>query len=88
MPVDLNLLSQAFENPGGLWFSDACKLATQLGWIEARKSGSHIIFFHPGGTLIKEKFPRPLNLQEGRNGKAKAYQVRQMLDMAAEMGII
>ena len=31
---------------------------------------------------------KPLNLQEGKDGKAKSYQVRQMIQMATEMGII
>jgi len=88
MPVDVDLLRRAFDNPGGLRFSEACKLAIQLGWVRARTVGSHVIFQHPGGMLLREKFPRPLNLQRGRNGMAKEYQVRQMLDMAAEMGII
>jgi hypothetical protein len=29
-----------------------------------------------------------LNLQCGKNGKAKAYQVRQMLSMAEAMGVL
>ncbi len=38
--------------------------------------------------MVREQFPRPLNLQKGRDGKAKAYQVKQMLQMAEALGII
>ena len=39
-------------------------------------------------TGIRKRFPMPLNLQYGKNGKAKAYQVRQMLSMAEAMGLV
>jgi len=40
---------------------------------EARKSGSHRVFKTPWPGD-----PR-VNLQEGKNGEAKAYQIRQLL---------
>ena len=88
MSVDDSLLSSARENPGGIWFNDAVTLALQLGWQEMRRRGSHVIFRHPMGHLIRQNYPLPLNLQRGNNGKAKAYQIRQMLAMAEVMGII
>jgi hypothetical protein len=88
MPVDQKLLEQATNNPANIWFEDAVKLAEQMGWIEAGGSGSHRVFRHPKAALIRGLFPRPLNLQRGKDGKAKAYQVRQLLEMAREMGII
>ena len=88
MPIDEELLKKARENPGDIRFSDAIKLATQMGWIEVGGKGSHKVFRHPRGPLIRDRFPIPLNFQEGKSGKAKAYQVEQMLEMAVELGII
>ena len=88
MPVDHTLLAKAIATPQNLRFEEAVKLAEQLGWEEAGGAGSHKVFKHPQATQIKDKFPRPLNLQEGRNGKAKAYQVDQLIEMAKAMGLI
>ncbi len=88
MSIDQDLLRAAVENPEGITFEDACKLARQMGWIEERTKGSHVIFRHPKAYLIRTAYPRPLNLQRGNSGKAKAYPVLQMLEMAREMGII
>jgi len=88
MAVDEQLLARARRNPGGLAFAEAVTLARQLGWQEVRIRGSHHIFHHPLAPKIKDQYPQPLNLQEGQDGKAKAYQVRQMLQMATAMGII
>jgi hypothetical protein len=88
VPVDASLLAKARENPQDLRFDEAKMLATELGFQLARISGSHHIYTHPLGTSLRERFPRPLNLQEGANGKAKAYQVRSMLEMAEAVGVI
>jgi hypothetical protein len=91
MAVDEKLLEKAKQNPAGLAFEDALTLAKQLGWEErkVRHGGSHHhIFHHPSAPKIKDRYPQPLNLQRGKDGKAKAYQVRQMMQMAAAMGII
>ena len=87
MAIDENLLGKARNSPHDLRFEEALKLAKQLGFVEVRSTGSHRIFHHPAGGKIPSP-PRPLNLQEGKNGRAKAYQVRQMLTMAEAMGII
>ena len=88
MPVDQKLLEEAISNPASIWFEDAIKLAEQMGWREVGGRGSHRVFHHSKAALIKDQFPRPLNLQKGKDGKAKAYQIRQLLEMAREMGII
>lgn len=88
MPVDAELLARARNKPASLTFDEACSLAKQLGWEEDRQRGSHLIFHHPLAPKIRRLHPRPLNLQKGKNGEAKAYQVNQMLDMAVAMGII
>jgi hypothetical protein len=88
MAVDEKLLARARRNPAGLAFEEAVSLAKQLGWQEVRTRGSHHIFHHPLAPKIRGRYPQPLNLQEGKDGKAKAYQVQQMLQMATEMEIL
>ena len=88
MAVDLDLLTRARVAPQSLWFEEAVALALQLGFVEVRQHGSHRIFHHPIGGRLRAAFPRPLNLQVGRNGKAKGYQVKQLLQMAENLGII
>jgi len=90
MAIDEKLLARARQNPEGLTFEEAVSLANQLGWIErkAPRGGSHRIFHHPSAPKIMDRYPRPLNFQRGKDGKAKAYQVRQMIQMATAMDII
>jgi hypothetical protein len=88
MPIDENLLKRARENPKGLRFEEAVQLAEQLGFREVHRKGSHRIYRHEQGEQLRSRFPRPLNLQCGQNGKAKVYQVKQMLKMAKDIGII
>ncbi len=88
MPLDDYLLTRARRRPQDLRFSDALRIAEQLGFHRVRIEGSHHIFTHPEGTKIRDRFPHPLNLQEGSSGKAKPYQVKQMLRMAEALGII
>jgi len=86
--IDTDLLMRARISPQSLAIEDAVNLARQLGFVEVRQRGSHRIFHHPIGGRLRSSFPRPLNLQQGRDGKAKAYQVKQLLQMAMELGII
>lgn len=88
MPVNRQLLRQARESPENLRFDEAVTLAQQLGFELVRRAGSHRIFRHPQAGSIREQFPHPLNLQEGEHGKAKAYQVRQMLLMAEALRLL
>jgi hypothetical protein len=86
--VDEHLLARARRSPAGLVFAEATLLAKQFGWQEVRVRGSHHLFHHPLAPSIKDRYPQPLNLQEGKDGKAKAYQVRQMIEMATAMGLL
>ena len=63
-----NILSSLSDK--NIIFSDLKKLVKNLGFSE-RIKGSHHIFFKKGITEI-------INLQSLKNGKAKAYQVRQV----------
>lgn len=66
------LLQLARNNPGGLRFSNLCRLALAFGFELQRQKGSHRIYAHDGLRQI-------MNFQDDR-GTAKAYQVRQLLD--------
>jgi HicA toxin of bacterial toxin-antitoxin, len=68
------LLEQALRNPAGLRFEEAKKLAMAFGFRLDRINGSHHIFVRLG-------IPRLINLQNC-GGKAKVYQVRQLLKLA------
>jgi hypothetical protein len=74
------LLQKALESPGGLRFSELCQLAENYGFREDRVRGSHHVY-------VKEGLSRPLNFQDV-DGEAKDYQVRQLLDLLRELGLI
>ena len=65
------LLQKALSSPANLRFEEACALARAFGFHPSRVKGSHHIFAHPS---VREL----VNLQEVR-GKAKPYQVKQLL---------
>ena len=68
----LELLDHARTNPGGLRFSELIRLAECFGFSRRRQKGSHVV-------LSLEEALRPLVVQNVK-GRAKAYQVRQLLD--------
>jgi predicted RNA binding protein YcfA (HicA-like mRNA interferase family) len=67
------LLAKALAGSKNLRFSEAVALAKAFGYRLSRTKGSHHIFVHP---QIQEL----VNLQNV-GGKAKPYQVRQLLDI-------
>lgn len=71
------LLEAAQNNSAGLRFTEVCQLAECHGFTLTRSKGSHRIY-------AREGFPRPLSFQD-RNGSAKAYQVKQLLDAIDEI---
>ena len=76
----VDLLSEARANPAGLRFSQACALVEAFGWTLARSaSGSHRVYKRPGTLAL-------VVLQEGADGKAKAYQVRQIIRLIDKLG--
>lgn len=68
------LLEQALRNPAGLRFEEAKRLAQAFGFRLDRINGSHHIFVRTG-------ISRLVNLQNC-GGKAKTYQVKQILKLA------
>jgi predicted RNA binding protein YcfA (HicA-like mRNA interferase family) len=67
-------LAAAQRNPRDVRFSHLQSLAEAVGFSLARVFGSHHIYIHPDVDA-------PVNIQPDKNGKAKAYQVRQFLDI-------
>lgn len=57
-------------NPKNVRFSTLCNLLERIGYVLKRQRGSHMIYSRPGFPLV--------NVQ-GFSGKAKAYQVKQVL---------
>lgn len=66
------LLEKAQNSQSNVTFKELCGLAECYGFELARTRGSHRIYKAPG---VQET----VNLQASPNGKAKAYQVRQVL---------
>lgn len=65
------LVKQLIENPANVRFSDLCTVCDYY-FGEARQKGSHYIYKTPWRGDPK------INIQED-NGKAKPYQVRQVI---------
>lgn len=70
------LLSKARVNPGGLRFAEAQRLAECLG-LELRRIRGSLHAYGAGEHFV--------SLQPRRDGKAEAYQVRQLLEIADEI---
>ncbi|HET7234614.1 MAG TPA: type II toxin-antitoxin system HicA family toxin [Longimicrobium sp.] len=71
-------LDEARANITGLRFANLCALAECFGWVFVRQSGSHRLYKRNGSTAL-------MNFQEDRSGRAKPYQVRQMLAAIDEL---
>jgi predicted RNA binding protein YcfA (HicA-like mRNA interferase family) len=67
------LLKKLLTGTKDVKFSDAVKCAQLFGFHLDRIKGSHHIFIHPD-------IPELLNLQNYK-GKAKVYQIKQLLDI-------
>ena len=65
------LLAKARNHPKGLEFAEFETLLRQCGWVYEHQSGSHRIWRSLTNAV--------LSIQEGRDGKAKGYQVEQFL---------
>jgi hypothetical protein len=67
------------SNPAGVRFADAAMVATDYFGSPRQDGTSHCVW----------KMPWPgdprVNLQKGRGGKAKAYQVKQLLAAIAKL---
>ncbi len=66
------LLEAARQLPANFSYNDLVRLAEMFGFEKKRTRGSHTIFKHPSGP--------PLMNFQNRNGKAKEYQVKQLVN--------
>ena len=73
------LLARMRQSPTGTRYSDAVKVAEHCFGAPRQKGSSHVIFKMPWAGD-----PR-VNLQN-HHGKAKAYQVRQLLNAIDRLG--
>ena len=60
------------KNPSNVRFQEFKSWLEDNGFTLDRVSGSHHIFVHP-------TIETPINIQKKKDGKAKAYQVRQAI---------
>ena len=66
-------LATTRNNPSDVRFDDLVALILSLGFVPVRQAGSHVIYQH-------RSHPASLvNLQTTKDGKAKTYQVEQLL---------
>ena len=77
MTIDRALLEKARRTPSALRFEEALRLTRQLGFAKVRHVRGHRIFRHPGLSAF--------NLQDTRDGRAKAWQVRRLVDAARKL---
>ena len=68
------LMAAIRANPKNVRFDEACKVAERMGFDCLGNTGSHRTFARAGE-------PSQLNFQKGKNGSAKPYQVRQLIEM-------
>lgn len=73
----LDLLEKARNNLGGLRFSELQRLCKCAGMWFDRSSGSHFIYKSENPSFT-------ISIQKLRDGKAKSYQVKQLLDFIEE----
>lgn len=71
------LFQKAQESPNNFRFDDLCSLAELVGFEFVRSEGSHKIYKH-------DSYPNRMNFQN-KDGKAKPYQVKQLLDFIASI---
>ncbi|CAN2042166.1 Toxin HicA [Candidatus Magnetomoraceae bacterium gMMP-15] len=74
------LYIKAKNSPSNINFNDLCALAKKVGFIYKRQKGSHRLYKH--AYLNHPKLGMRMNFQPDNKdkNKAKAYQVRQLLE--------
>ena len=72
------LLEKAKRNTE-LRFAELCDLVKCYGFVLARINGSHHMYKH-------SKLKDVINMQPDKNGKAKRYQVKQVLRVIDDLG--
>jgi predicted RNA binding protein YcfA (HicA-like mRNA interferase family) len=78
---DEKLLEKARKNPKGLRFTELCRLCEMAGMEARTGKGSHVPYkrsTHPRFTLSIQN----------KNGMAKPYQVKMLLQFIDEYGLL
>jgi hypothetical protein len=75
------LVQKALNGPASMRFEDLCALAKAYGFEHQHTTGSHHIYKHP-------EFNGVMNFQRRQDGKAIAYQVKQLLNALRDLGEI
>ena len=70
----LKLVAKIRNNPRGVRFQDALKVARWLGFVHVGGSGSHRAYSRTGESTL-------LNFQKSRAGKIPEYQAQQLIVM-------
>ena len=74
------IIQQAITSPQNLTFNQLCTLCSHFGMKQRKKRGSHRIY--------KREDPPKFSLSiQDDDGKAKPYQVKQLLDKVKEHGL-
>ena len=76
------LVETARRSPANVGFEELCRLVERLSFVERRRAGSHRIYRHS----TRPELPL-INLRAGPSGKAKPYQVRQVLGIMDAHGV-
>ena len=74
------IYEKARQSPNNLSFSDLCKVVEKIGYELKGGKGSHRVYRH-------NNIPGFINLQKVK-GKAKAYQVRQVLNIIEQYNLL
>ena len=69
------ILAKAERSPNNISFAEICELAECFGFIFRRQSSSHRIYENPELKVGQNRIQNFQNF----NGKAKPYQVKQLL---------
>ncbi|MCF8109486.1 MAG: type II toxin-antitoxin system HicA family toxin [Desulfohalobiaceae bacterium] len=70
------LRARARNNPKDVTFEEFQPLLRQAGWTFDHQRGSHQVWYSPNRLRLP--------VQEGKNGKAKGYQVEQFFEALKE----
>lgn len=72
------LLEKARQSPTNVTFRELRYLVECFGFQLSRSKGSHFIYKAPDR-------PGVVTIQEGKDGKAKSYQVKQVLELIEQL---
>ncbi|OHC94325.1 MAG: hypothetical protein A3H25_08855 [Sphingomonadales bacterium RIFCSPLOWO2_12_FULL_63_15] len=74
------LLQRLLDGHHGISFRDFERVLMALGFVWDRTKGSHRQYVHP-------KVPRAFPVQPDKNGDAKRYQIRELLELMEAYGL-